>query len=629
MELLLFLILFPLLPAGLIVLIPHFTTRKIVARSSAAIMAATSIWLAWRCLVGGPEYFHLEAGTIDATMFGLEILIAAYLLYRCRGLPPRRLWIPALVVVQLLAMVGLEFGGQLPHVDRPLYADHFSVIMALIIGIIGSLTAVYSIGYMTEYHNHHPEIPVRRRRFFFTVFVFLSAMFGIVFSNSLSWLFFFWEVTTVCSFVLIGYARTEEAKFSSFHALGLNLLGGIGFLMAIGFEAYFAGEPTLDVDRLIAAGPALAMVPAAGIAFAGLAKAAQLPFSRWLLSAMVAPTPVSALLHSSTMVKAGVFVLVKFAPVFRGTTEGLLLALVGGITFLVTSLVAVSQNNAKRVLGCSTVANLGLVGMCAGVGTPETVWAAVLLIIFHAVAKALLFLGVGPIEHRIGSRNIELMEGLITTRPALGAIMIIGICGMFLAPFGMLISKYAALKALMDSNVLLAGLLAFGSAPTLFFWAKWMGKIVSIPHRPSDVVGPISLDKWVALGTLALGTLGACVFFPWAARWFVEPCVRHAYGATPGLATGGTAVMVGMLLVLFLLPLLYVVLPVPAVRAEGYLAGIGVERGAAFRGAMGKVHEVDMRNYYLSSFFDEHVLMRWGIRVCAALAFAMVVVSWI
>jgi ech hydrogenase subunit A len=399
--------------------------------------------------------------------------------------------------------------------------------------------------------------------------------------------------------------------------------------MAMGYEAYFAGDPTLDADRLIASGPALAMVPAAGIAFAGLAKAAQLPFSRWLLSAMVAPTPVSALLHSSTMVKAGVFALVKFAPVFRGTTEGLLLALVGGLTFLVTSLVAVSQNNAKRVLGCSTVANLGLVAMCAGVGTPETLWAALLLIIFHAVAKALLFLGVGPIEHRIGSRNIELMEGLIATRPALGAIMIVGICGMFLAPFGMLISKYAALKALMDSHVLLAGLLAFGSGPTLFFWAKWMGKIVSIPHRHQDVVGPVSIDKWIALGTLTLGTLGACVFFPWVARWFVEPHVREVYGTTSGLGPGGTAVMVGMLMVLFALPLLYAVLPRPSARSEGYLAGVGTRGGGAFRGAMGQIHPVDMRNYYLSSFFDEHALMRWGIRASAALAVAMVVIAWI
>ena len=101
MDLLLFLILFPLLPAGLIVVIPHLATRKVIARISAAIMAAASFWLAWRCLVWGPEYFHLEAGVIDGTMFGLEILIAAYLLYRCGGLPRRRLWIPALVVVQV------------------------------------------------------------------------------------------------------------------------------------------------------------------------------------------------------------------------------------------------------------------------------------------------------------------------------------------------------------------------------------------------------------------------------------------------------------------------------------------------------------------------------------------------
>ena len=110
-------------------------------------------------------------------------------------------------------------------------------------------------------------------------------------------------------------------------------------------------------------------MPATLIAFAGLTKAAQLPFSSWLLGAMVAPTPVSALLHSSTMVKAGVYAIVKFAPVLANTLPGLVLGLVGGVTFLAASAIAVTQSNAKRVLAYSTVANLGLVVACGGIGT--------------------------------------------------------------------------------------------------------------------------------------------------------------------------------------------------------------------------------------------------------------------
>jgi ech hydrogenase subunit A len=145
---------------------------------------------------------------------------------------------------------------------------------------------------------------------------------------------------------------------------------------------------TLALNEMVSSGSGVVLIPVVLICIAGLAKSAQMPFSSWLLGAMVAPTPVSALLHSSTMVKAGVFILIKFAPVLTGTAAGYFIALLGGVTFLTTSLVAVTQSNAKRVLAYSTIANLGLIVMCAAIGTKETVWAAILLTIFHAVAKA-------------------------------------------------------------------------------------------------------------------------------------------------------------------------------------------------------------------------------------------------
>ena len=133
-----------------------------------------------------------------------------------------------------------------------------------------------------------------------------------------------------------------------------------------------------------------------------------MPFHTWLLGAMVAPTPTSALLHSSTMVKAGVFLLIKLSPIFLVCpVAAVMTILVGGLTFLLCSFMAISQTNAKRVLAYSTIANLGLIVACAGVGTPEAVWAATFLVLFHAVAKSLLFLCVGTAEHHIGSRDIS------------------------------------------------------------------------------------------------------------------------------------------------------------------------------------------------------------------------------
>ena len=195
----------------------------------------------------------------------------------------------------------------------------------------------------------------------------------------------------------------------------MNLLGGLAFAGALIWLASTGGG--MELDKLIATGGIIALVPAVLISFAGITKSAQFPFSSWLVGAMIAPTPVSALLHSSTMVKAGVYVMVRFAPVLQGTTPGYMIALVGGFTFLLASAIAISQSNAKKVLAYSTIANLGLIVACAGIGTYEAIWAAILLIIFHAVSKSLLFLCVGTVEHQIGSRDIEDMNGLITRMP--------------------------------------------------------------------------------------------------------------------------------------------------------------------------------------------------------------------
>lgn len=412
----------------------------------------------------------------------------------------------------------------------------------------------------------------------------------------------------MCSFILIGYPGTEEATRNAFRALGLNLLGGLAFAMAIGYLVIVGldGEKTLELDTLLTTGRAFALIPAILISVAGLIKSAQMPFSSWLLGAMVAPTPVSALLHSSTMVKAGVFVIIKFAPVLQGTLAGHLVALIGGVTFLMTSLLAVTQSNAKRVLAYSTIANLGLIVACAGIGTYETLTAAVLLVIFHAVSKGLLFLGVGTIEHKTGSRDIEDMGGLIATRPGLGLVMLVGILGMFLAPFGMLISKWATFQAFVDVNPpILAILLAFGSAPTLFFWTQWMGKLISVPQNPIRVSDHVPGDEWIALGALALITGLACTFFPILAQKVVDPYVLDIYGRTLGMTRGNMIIMLMMLGVMVALPVLYAVAPKRWIRSPAYLAGANVAGSRSFTGAMGIEREVGLRNYYLSGFLSE------------------------
>ena len=283
--------------------------------------------------------------------------------------------------------------GHSIEVQNNMYVDRLSMIMILIIGIIGSLITVYALGYMKDFQHHHADEKDRRPWFFFLLFLFLAAMFGLVTSNNLIWMYFFWEITSLCSFFLIGFTKTKEAIRNSFRALIMNLLGGLGFCLAIIILGYGWDESirTLQLSDVILYGesgygviPAL-MIPVGLLAFAGITKAAQMPFNSWLLGAMVAPTPTSALLHSSTMVKAGVFLILKLAPCLGwGNAEygmvnyaGIMVMAVGGITFLLASFAAISQSNAKRVLAYSTIANLGLIVVCGGIGTTAAVWAGI------------------------------------------------------------------------------------------------------------------------------------------------------------------------------------------------------------------------------------------------------------
>ncbi|NLC90178.1 MAG: NADH-quinone oxidoreductase subunit L, partial [Methanocorpusculum parvum] len=448
----LILLLVPVSAAVLLAVFKPDLVRNILAGITSVIIIGASVFLAWKALLA-PVSLTLE----HTEWFGMLLFIAEIgvaLVILGLSIKYRKILPLLLSVVQLILILILElFGIAGPHAMTTFTVTGLSAVMVLIIGIIGTLICVYALGYMKDYHDHQIGVPVRKRYFFALMFLFLSAMFGLVLFNNLMWILCAWEVTTLCSFLLIGYSRTPEAVKNAFRAVWMNLIGGICFTLAI-FFLLRINTPVnlLSVTDLLAFPNVSALtIPLAFIAVAGLTKAAQMPFSTWLTGAMVAPTPVSALLHSSTMVKAGVYLLVLFAPLFSQTWVGIFLALIGAFTFLATSALAISQSNAKKVLAYSTIANLGLITACAGIGTAEAIMAAILLIIFHAVAKALLFLCVGAVEHKIGSRDIEDMDGLLVRLPLLATMMVIGISGRYLAPFGMLISKWAALEAFLTA----------------------------------------------------------------------------------------------------------------------------------------------------------------------------------
>ena len=458
----LFMMVVPFIAACLLLVTKSDKARTVIAEVAAAVIILSSIWVAYSYL-GEPQTFGFHNETIDLLMFVVEVILGLVIIYL--GIKHKKYAASVLGLVQLCMSLYFEFAlKEGIEVENALYIDDLSIVMVLIIGIIGSLICVYAVGYMRDFQEHHRDEKDRRPWFFFLLYTFLSAMYGIVLSNDLVWMFFFWEITTLCSFALIGYTKTTEAVNNSFRQLILNLIGGIAFLTANMVLAHQYGF--LDLQSLLASDSEAQWILVAVmlLCLAGIVKSAQMPFHTWLLGAMVAPTPTSALLHSSTMVKAGVFMVLKLSPLLTGNLAGYMTMTVGGLTFLLASMAAISQSNAKRVLAYSTIANLGLIVACAGVGEPEAVWAGIMLMIFHAVTKSMMFLSVGTAEHHIGSRDIEDMDGLFTRMPKLAIIMMIGIAGMFLAPFGMLISKWAALTSFVDSEyIVLIACIVFAS----------------------------------------------------------------------------------------------------------------------------------------------------------------------
>ncbi len=570
-------------------------------------------------------FFKAESVFVDKAMLAVEILIAGYIILQ--ALRFKRPAAFGLTLVQAGLTLWFEFasGARLSAASN-IFIDKLSIIMTVVIGIVGSLICVYAIGYMRDFHKEfHRELSDTRWFFFFVMFVFLSAMFGIVFSNNLLWFCFFWEITTVCSFLLIGYKKTPEATGNAFLALEYNLFGGVLLILAIIYSYYAAGS--IELDGLMTGNKAVVLLPIVLISCAGLIKSAQLPFSSWLLGAMVAPTPVSALLHSSTMVKAGVYIILRFSSELEGTLAGFVLALIGGLTFLITSCIAVTQSDAKKILAYSTIANLGLIVVCAGVGTYEALWAAALLIIFHAVAKCLLFLCVGVIEHRIHSRNIEEMSSLITSMPKLSIMMQIGMAGMFLAPFGMLISKWAVLKALVDFNPLLAVFVVFGSAVSLFFWVKWMGTLISVVEEKESLEDDVTRSEWTALLALSIITIGVCGFFPAVSSILIAPYVIEICGKTAVMSQGNIMIMSIMLGMVMLFPLSFINYGKRVKVVDAYLGGANIDTHTKFRGAKDAVINMQMKNYYLVRYFGEGRLFKYGVIACAVLTLIMVAVS--
>ncbi|MBX5462475.1 MAG: monovalent cation/H+ antiporter subunit A, partial [Steroidobacteraceae bacterium] len=320
----------------------------------------------------------------------------------------------------------LPWVGEL-GLNLQLRMDGYAWLFAMLVSGIGALVVLYARYYMS------PADPVPR--FFSFLLAFMGAMLGLVLSGNLVQLVIFWELTSFSSFMLIAYwYHRAEARRGAGMALAVTALGGLCLLAAVIMLAHITGS--YDLDAVLASGDRVRHHPWYPVVLllvllGAFTKSAQFPFHFWLPHAMAAPTPVSAYLHSATMVKAGVFLLARLWPVLAGTDLWFgIVCSVGLASLLLGAYAAIFQRDMKGVLAYSTISHLGLITLLLGMNSPLALVAAVFHIINHATFKASLFMAAGIVDHETGTRDLHRLSGLAHAMPITATLALVAAAAM-------------------------------------------------------------------------------------------------------------------------------------------------------------------------------------------------------
>lgn len=373
------------------------------------------------------------------------------------------------------------------NIGLALRADSLSWIMLLVVGAVGALVLIYCAGF---FRDTEPGLG----RFASVLIAFAGSMIGLVVADDVLVLYVFWELTTICSYLLIGHlAESKDSRRAAMQAIIVTTAGGLAMLVGLLMLAFQTG--TTSVSKIVALGPELSgtfvTVAIVLILFGALSKSAFVPTHFWLPSAMAAPTPVSAYLHAAAMVKAGVYLVARFAPGFSHLVSWQILVLALGVaTLLVGGWRALRQTDIKVLLAYGTVSQLGLITLLVGAGTRTLAVAGLGLLVAHALFKSALFLTVGIVEHATGTRDIRKLSNLGRRLPALAIAAAVAAASMAgLPPLLGFIAKESALTGVLEalsdpSSAPFAPLAAWGiligvglgSAFTLAYAARfWWG----------------------------------------------------------------------------------------------------------------------------------------------------------
>ena len=415
--------------------------------------------------------------------------------------------------VPWLPSLGLDFGFRM---------DGLAWLFALLIGGIGALVVLYAAWYLD------PADPARR--FYVFLLLFMGAMLGVVLADNLVLLVVFWELTSLSSFLLIGYwHRRDDAREGARMALAVTGAGGLCLLAGVLLIGHIAGSFKLDV--VLAAGDAIRAHPLyltalVLVLLGAFTKSAQVPFHFWLPHAMAAPTPVSAYLHSATMVKAGVFLLARMYPALGNSEPWFwIVSSVGLATLVLGAYIAIFKHDLKGLLAYSTISHLGLVTLLFGLDEPLAVVAGVFHIINHAIFKAGLFMSAGIIDHETGTRDMRRINGLLKYMPftaTLGMVAAAAMAGVPLLNGFLSKEMFFAETVTKDTHALMNWLLPAGATLAAIFSVAYSirfvhdvffnGEPVDLPKTPHEAPFFMRLPVLLlVLLCIAVGLLPALV----------------------------------------------------------------------------------------------------------------------
>lgn len=526
METVLGLILIPIAAAFGLLAAPSIRAQYLLTGLGGLLLMLLALlfWGAGAVMFGLPHGLHLLIIAADA----------ALLLYFAREGMRHGSWaVTSLALLQLLLFIVAELAA--PAADAAVFAaDALTKWMFLIINIVGSIIVFFAVRYMQD-----ETMPFWRKRLFIAyLLLFLSVMNTLVVANDLLLFFFLFEMTTLASYLLIGFRKDPTAEQNALRALWMNQVGGVAILLAS--LVAVAGFDTLALDRLLAASGGWMPLAVALLAMAAFVKGAAIPFDGWLLGAMVAPTPVSAMLHSATMVKIAPFLILKLSGALAGTLTGAAVSVTGILVFVTASYLALSKSVFKEILGYSTIALLGLMMSLAAVGTVGLMQVALLLMLFHALSKALLFLSAGVLEKQHHLKEIDAMKGLLATAPKSVAFILLGFVSLTLPPFALFMGKLFALELLAGELgrspwllIVLVGV-AVGSILLVLLYFKVASALFS---KPDDLAAPVR--EAIPFGfMLPLSLLSLLVFAAAAGMLFAQPGGNLSILAIPLVVIG-------------------------------------------------------------------------------------------